>query len=119
MTFPQPLLEGEIESLAIDREDRSVQLAVRFPGFVEYGELQRFGGQVAGRAYRRVTVRPSFPAEAFDPEQLESFAAALKERDATLNGSLRGAQAAFEGGKLTVTLAHGGYELLAARGTAV
>ena len=48
VTFPRPLLEGEIESLAIDREDRSVQLAVRFPGFVEYGELQRFGGQVAG-----------------------------------------------------------------------
>ena len=118
VTFPQPLLEGEIEGLAIDREDRSVRVAVRFPEFVEYDELQRFGGQVAGRAYRRVSVQPSFPAEAFDPGQLDSFAAALKERDATLNGSLRGAQADFEGGKLTVALAHGGYELLTARGTA-
>ena len=34
VTFPQPLFEGEIEGLAIDREDRSVRVAVRFPEFV-------------------------------------------------------------------------------------
>ena len=118
VTFPQPLLEGEIENLALDREDRSAKLTVRFPGFVEYSELQRFSGQVAGKSLRRVSVQPRFPAEEFDPEQLDSLAAALKEQDATLNGSLRGAQAAFKDGKFTVALAHGGYELLTVRGTA-
>lgn len=116
--FPRPLLEGEIEGLQVDREDGCARLMVRFPEFVEHRELLRFGGQVAGKGLRRVEVRPRFPAEAFSPERLDSFVSALKERDATLNGSLCGARAAFDGGKLTVSLAHGGYELLTARGTA-
>lgn len=118
VAFPQPLLDGIIEAIDLCREDRSARLTARFQEAVEYKELQRFGTQVAGEKLRRVSVRPRFPAEVFDPKLLDSFAAALKENDASLNGSLRGAQAVFHEGKLTVTLAHGGYELLTARGTA-
>nr|WP_291502299.1 PolC-type DNA polymerase III [Acutalibacter sp.] len=118
VAFPQPLLDGVIEAIDLCREDRSVRLTARFQEAVEYKELQRFGTQVAGEKLRRVSVWPRFPAEVFDPKLLDSFAAALKENDASLNGSLRGAQAVFHEGKLTVTLAHGGYELLTARGTA-
>ncbi len=118
VAFPRPLLDGVIEAIDLCRKDRSVRLTARFQEAVEYKELQRFGTQVAGEKLRRVSVRPRFPAEVFDPKLLDSFAAALKEKDASLNGSLRGAQAVFHEGKLTVTLAHGGYELLTARGTA-
>ena len=43
--------------------------------------------------------------------------AALKEKDATINGTFNQAEAVYKEGKLSVHLAHGGYDLLAVRHT--
>ncbi len=116
--FSPALLAGELEELAVNREDQSVQLWVRFPDFVEYGELQRLSEQLQGPGLRRLRFFPCFPAESFGADKLEALAAALKEEDASLNGTLRQARAKLAENKFTVTLAHGGYELLTARDTA-
>ncbi len=117
-TFPQALLAGEITGMAISRADRSIQVSARFSQFVEYEDIQRLGRKLQGPGLSRLILRPSFPADCFSPEKLPYFAAALKEEDASLNGSLLGAQARLKDGRLVVALAHGGYELLEARGTA-
>ncbi len=116
--FPPAVLAGEVEGLSLDRADRSAAVSARFSQFVEYGDLQKLARQVEGSGVRRVELRPEFPGEAFSAACLDSLAAALKERDASLNGTLRGARAQLDGGTLTITLAHGGYELMAARDTA-
>ena len=48
---------------------------------------------------------------------MPSLVAALKERDATLNGTFNQAEASYQEGRLTIRLAHGGYELLSIRHT--
>ena len=60
---------------------------------------------------------PSFPAELFSGACVSCLVAALKERDATLNGTFNQAQSVYQDGKLSIHLAHGGYDLLAARNT--
>ncbi len=119
-SFPPEVLAGELEQIGINRGDRSMEVFARFSQFVEYPHLQQLAKALAGSALRRVQLLPRFPAESFSPERLDSLAAALKEGDATLNGSLRGAAAQLDPTKncLTVALAHGGYELLKAHGTA-
>ena len=116
--LPQVLLDGELLSMGVDRRTRTVTLPARFAGLVEYSQLQAFCRLAAGKALRRVIVEPQFPQESFSPDCLPSLAAALKERDASLNGSMRGASARMEGDTLVVSLAHGGFELLKTRDTA-
>ena len=91
--FSPALLAGEIEELAVNREDQSVRVSVRFSNFVEYGELQRLSEQLQGPGLRRLRFSPCFPAESFGADKLEALAAALKEEDASLNGTLRQARA--------------------------
>ena len=64
-----------------------------------------------------VKLLPHFPPELFSGDCVPLLVAALKERDATLNGTFNHAKAVYQSGKLTIHLAHGGYELLAARNT--
>ena len=116
--FPRPLLEGEVLRLTVDRAARAIELSARFGRFIEYSQLQRFSRQVGGALGARMNLRPRFPAGDFSAGRLDDLAEALKEQEASLNGTFRQAQAMLAGNALTVSLAHGGYELLAARGTA-
>ena len=86
---------------------------------MEYGELKEAERALEGPAFglNRVALEPHFPPASFSGACMASLAAALKEGDATLNGTFNQAEAVYSGGKLSVRLAHGGYELLAARNT--
>ena len=116
--FPPALMDGEIRQMTVNRADRTIRISARFSQFVAYPDLQRLASCLEGAGIRRVELRPSFPGESFSAASVDSLAAALKERDASLNGTLHQAQARLEQGILTIALAHGGYELLAARDTA-
>ena len=113
--LPAPLLAGEIEGLRVCREPRQVQIEARFPEFVEYSGFVQLGEALKG--FGRVEVLPRFPSSSFSPACMPSLAAALKEHDATLNGTFHQAQASWENGTLTVELRHGGFPLLEARHT--
>ena len=118
-TFPQELLAGEIAHLTVNRQERLVRVEARFPAFVEYGDLQRLSKVLEGPALGLPCVRlePRFPAESFSAQCVPSLVAAVKELDACLNGTFKQAEANLNGSTLSISLAHGGYDLLAARGT--
>ena len=105
----------------VNRAERSVQMAVRFPRLVDYSELKKLEQVLEGPAFGLSAVRlqPHFPTELFSEACVPSLVAALKERDATLNGTFNQAEAVYRDGKLSIRLAHGGYDLLAARNTDV
>ncbi len=109
------LLSGEIEGLKVSREPRGLQVSARFPGFVEYGELHKLIGALGG--FGAVRVCPRFPQDSFSPQCLPSLAQALKEKDATLNGTFHQAAARWEKGVFTVELLHGGLSLIEAHHT--
>ena len=118
-TFPQELLAGEIAHLTVNRQERLVRVEARFPAFVEYGDLQRLSKVLEGPALGLpcVKLEPRFPAECFSAQCVPSLVAAVKELDACLNGTFKQAEANLNGSTLSISLAHGGYDLLAARGT--
>lgn len=120
-TFPQALLEGRIANFSVNRNDRWVKITARFSEFVEYQVLKDFSKVLEGPAFglSYVQILPQFPAECFDAKCVSSLIMALKETDATLNGTFTQAEAEIKGNKLTIRLAHGGYDLLAARNTDV
>lgn len=115
--FGEVLLEGEILHFTVSRQDRSVRVAAAFSEFVEYEELrkleQALEGPALGVSYVRVL--PQFPAICFQATCVPSLTQALKEREPSLNGTFRHAEAKLEGERLSISLAHGGYDLLAAR----
>ena len=118
-SFSQALQAGELRQVTVNRQERSAVLVVDFPRFVEYGELKKLEALLEGPAFGLPSVRlhPHFPAEAFSVDCMPSLVAALKERDATLNGTFNQAEASYQEGRLTIRLAHGGYELLSIRHT--
>ena len=105
--------------ITVNRAERSARLGVRFPQLVEYSELRKLERVLEGPAFGLggVKLLPHFPPELFSGDCVPLLVAALKERDATLNGTFNQAKAVYQSGKLTIHLAHGGYELLAARNT--
>jgi len=118
-TFPTVLLDGEITNFSVNRGDRAVKISARFSEFVEYAELLRLSEALEGPAFGLSTVKllPRFPGEAFSAKCVTSLVLALKELDATLNGTFKQAEAEYREGKLSIRLAHGGYDLLAAHNT--
>ncbi len=118
-TFPTVLMDGEITNFSVNRGDRAVKISARFSEFVEYTELQRLSEALTGPAFGLSTVKllPRFPGETFSAKCVTSLVLALKELDATLNGTFKQAEAEYREGKLSIRLAHGGYDLLAAHNT--
>ena len=118
---PQAVLDGEIVNFSVNRSDRAVKVSARFSDFVEYEELVKLSTALQGPAFGISSVRvlPQFPAETFSAKAITSLVVALKEQDATLNGTFKQAEASFSDGALTIRLAHGGYDLLAAHNTDV
>ncbi len=119
--FPSVLLDGEITNFSVNRGDRAVKISARFSEFVEYGELLRLSEALEGPAFGLSTVKllPRFPEGSFSAKCVSSLVLALKEMDATLNGTFKQAEAEYRDGTLSVRLAHGGYDLLAAHNTDV
>ena len=120
-SFSDALRAGEILQITVNRAERAVRLVVEFPQLVEYSELKKLETVLEGPAFglSDLKVQPHFPAQLFSGACVSSLVAALKERDATLNGTFNQAQAVYQDGKLSIHLAHGGYDLLAARNTDV
>ena len=120
-TFPEALLSGEIRNFSVNRQERSVRIAASFSEFVEYQELKHLEQVLEGPAFGLSVLKilPRFPAESFSVKCVSSLVQALKEMDACLNGTFKQAEADLKDGKLSIRLAHGGYDLLAARNTDV
>lgn len=120
-TVSEALRAGEILNFSVNRSDRAVKVSVRFAEFIEYAELTALSQALQGAAFGISSVRllPQFPAESFSAKCVSSLVMALKEQDASLNGTFKQAEAKWENNLLTIELAHGGYDLLAAHNTDV
>ena len=116
--FPEPVREGEIKSLQIDSAERVLTANVEFPSPVERNVLYRIEDSIASCGQLRLSrarVRPSFPQDSFSTEYYPSLVLELKRREASVNGTLTDSQARFENGTLTITLSHGGGDILVSR----
>ena len=116
--LPETLVQGVIEALEVDAKSRSVAARVAFSGLVERAALYEAEKRVAMAPklqLARAVLHPRFPQEAFSADYLPSLVLEMKRRDASINGTFSDAAARLEEGKIIVTLAHGGAELMRRR----
>ena len=116
--LPEPLLHGTVESLQVDSVNRCVAATVALPSLVERDALYDAEKRLAlapGLQLTRAALHPRFPAESFSAAYLPSLVLEMKRRDASINGTFSDATARLEDGRIVVTLAHGGAELMRRR----
>lgn len=115
--IPKQLLEGNIQTFSLQKEERILTMEVAFEWFVDYLALQKFCKLLEGSSFqlRRAVVKPRFPSSELKEECFPSLFAALKEEEASLNGTFNGAGVKLENCQVSIELAHGGHELLLAK----
>lgn len=117
--FSEIMLSGLIMKFTVNREERIVKIQAKFSEFVEYNEVKRMEETLEGSAFGVSVIKicPHFDPECFSVSCVSSLIQALKEQEACLNGTFRNAETVYIDNKLTISLAHGGYDLLASRNT--
>lgn len=115
------LAAGRIEKIEIYREKQTVRIRTVFPRFTPYSELRALHEKLHDKILpgMRVELSPRFPAEQWSADCLPAVLERVRELDASLNGTFRDCTADIQGEKLTITLFHGGAELLEKRRTDV
>ena len=110
----EALLQGVIEKVNINKEKRTVTLAVRFSEFIEESELRAAQKLIRGSSLslERVNIEPKFPAESFTSERYSVIISELKKRLPSTAAVLEGAEVTLNGDMLTVEIFHGGEILL-------
>ena len=107
------LLDGKLSRFLINKQTGGVVLYAVFDTFVEYSDILMLCKQLQSKlSINRFSVSPKFPQDSFGVNALNSIVMKLKEKDASMNGSFRDAQASYENGILKIELFHGGSELL-------
>lgn len=104
---------GELLAISADREKRSLQLKARFPKPFSYAVIADFIA-ACKNVFRVHTVDfdYAFPAETFNTVTLQHVLPELTLLAPTVNGFLNDAVFDDDEGVLTVTLRHGGKEVL-------
>ncbi len=107
--------QGEVLDMRMSREERAIEMNVSFPQVVPAPALEAFERQAA-EAYglTRVRIRPQYDSALFCEEAFRETLHTLKRTAATVNGFFEDCGFSLEGTVLTVTLRHGGADLLRA-----
>lgn len=115
----EDLVSGRIEKIEIYREKQTVRIRTVFPRFTPYSELRALHEKLRDKILpgMRVELSPRFPAEQWSADCLPAVLERVRELDASLNGTFRDCTADIQGETLTITLFHGGAELLEKRRT--
>ena len=116
-SLPEAVRMGEVRSIQIEKERRFLEIQVFFPQPVDREHLFRAEKLLEDSPLQvgRALLRPRFPEDTFTPDYFPSLVAELKRRDASINGSFRGATARVQEHTFWVSLTHGGHELILAR----
>ncbi len=113
------LCEGQIEKIEVYREKQAVRIRTVFPRFTPYSALRTLNENLRNRILpgMRVEIAPHFSKALWSADCVPAVLERVRELDASLNGTFRDATAALDGETLTITLQHGGGELLEKRRT--
>lgn len=109
----QNLSDGQVLSVVIEREARTLDVEVDFDAVFPEETLE--AAQRSIRTLMRlqaVTIEPYFPKEAFSEAYFPHMVRALRRENAAANGFLNDATARLEENVFTITLTHGGADIL-------
>lgn len=109
----ETLGEGRVTHIDLNRAEREMHVSAEFPSFVEREPLLRAGQALEeALSLRLVRILPRFRVERFEPRYFETVIEAVRGELAVVNGFLDDAEAELQGDSLSVTLRHGGLDIL-------
>lgn len=104
---------GEIQSLTISRENRSVYISLYLDAFVGYDTVNKIQRQLEkSMDLKKVIISPMFPQKAFNLSEIEKILEYVRQDTPAANGFFEGAEAELEDNILTVFLKNGGKYIL-------
>lgn len=107
--------QGVVQSMNIDAQKRTMDIDVAFSQPVERRVLFDTEKTLAKSKLNLnfVNIYPKFPKESFSVDYYPQLVQELSRKIASLNGTVKDSTARLEGNRLTVSLKHGGREILA------
>ena len=116
-SLPQEIADGMVENIQIDKRRGRLTARLLLHTFVEAPVLETAQNAVAqGLAacmlLKQVEFTPRYPEDSLSPACFATIATFLSRRHHAINGTLRDAQCTLEGDTMTVSLAHGGLDIL-------
>ena len=107
--------QGAVQSMNIDAQKRTMDLDVAFSQPVERRVLFDTEKTLAKSKLNLnfVNIYPKFPKDSFSVDYYPQLVQELSRKIASLNGTVKDSTARLEGNQLTVSLKHGGREILA------
>ncbi|MCI8497268.1 MAG: PolC-type DNA polymerase III [Clostridiales bacterium] len=113
----QKLNQGRIVSADMDIKQRSMEIQMEFPCFVAHTDIfQAEDALRTGARLRHTRILPRYPRELLTPDVFGSLVEFLRQRIAGVNGIMDGAAVDMQDGCITITLTHGGANILKALG---
>ena len=107
------LSQSSVGNIRIYKESRKMELELFFSALVSHKELSFAEAELKERlALESVEIFPKMPPELFSEGYFSSLVYAVNSSIAASNGFFAGASASFDGTTLTVTLTHGGKNIL-------
>lgn len=111
------LADGEITSLSVSRNDRTIKLGLFFSAFVPFKIIENAEKQLeTAMQLKKADIIPSFPGNVFSTDDIERILEYVKKDCPAANGFFEGAEAELADEILTVFLKRGGREVLESRG---
>lgn len=114
--LPQQISQGELTQLNINKQARSITLAVKFNGLVERNTLFDTEKLITKTLAYHTVIKPHFPTELFSADYFPQLYAAVRRDIPSINGTLNNAEVRFENNTLTINLLNGGKTLLDSKG---
>ncbi len=116
INLPQQISQGELTQLNINKQARSITLAVKFNGLVERNTLFDTEKLITKALAYHTVIKPHFPTELFSADYFPQLYAAVRRDIPSINGTLNNAEVRFENNTLTINLLNGGKTLLDSKG---
>ncbi len=109
----QDLPDGQVLSVVIGREARTLEMEVAFDAVFSEEALESVQRSIRTLLrMQSVALVPHFPQAAFSAAYFPHMVRALRRENAAANGFLNDAVARLEEGVFTITLTHGGADIL-------
>ncbi len=116
--LPQPLESAELLKIRYEKKVGRIVIYLKLNNLVDRQAIFNVEDSIRASALSpySVAVKPYFGKELFTTDYYPHLVTQLKRDTPSFNGSLNGSKATLNGNVLTVTLSHGGKNILQAKG---
>jgi DNA polymerase-3 subunit alpha (Gram-positive type) len=116
-SIPVSCLDAEVEFIEIDQSRRAVLIRLAFSVFIDFNKILAVERIVSEALKISVTIEPSYPSDTLCSDCFPTIMEFLKRRVAAINGTFKGAKCNIENNIMTITLTHGGLNIIRATKT--